>query len=182
MSSSAASEDSETPQPNRIQVAFDLVMAEAVETLQRRGPRAFLRAQTLLKIAEQLQRESGDRIVHLEYHTDPNIEALRQRQADLTWRATDFSEVEAEDNISLTGTCVALKGPRADLQREEGLAKIELLEATRRREEAQARASLVEELDRLQTLVEKDENSVLQKRIDEILRTFDPTIEKEDHE
>lgn len=129
-------------EPGRLQRALVLIEEEAVAAMQAgEGPRSYTRAEKLLAIARAVRKEMGTSV---EDFADDSGGTVRHGNA--------FTITGTGGAVYTGDTAGGLQSGRADMRREHDLAQIEALEARRRRDDAAARASTLEEFERLQNL------------------------------
>jgi len=161
----------------RLEQALDLVSDEAIEILRKgRDPRAFQKVEKLLAIARALRLEMGERVEHVDkdvQNRGPNIDP-------------GTFVINGDQGALQYGGNPAHRPAHRDFQREEKLAQIEAVTARRRRDEAETRFFMVQELERLSKLdtvnMCEEIGEGIQMRIGEIvgdLATLEPN-ESED--
>lgn len=133
----------------RLEQALELVTEEAIRVLDEgRDPRAFQRTEKLLAIARAIRLECGTRVEDVMTTGQKRGGAI---QGNVLWNAEpaynivggpDMPEIHIGGQQNATG----------DFRREEKLAQIEAVAARKRKDDAQARLSMVQELDQLTKL------------------------------
>jgi len=170
---------SEAPSEGRLARALELVTDEAVESLHRgRDPRAYARVETLLKIARALRKEMRARVEDFDAGPSRSGNAFEH-----VHYGDDQSAIRITEDVQgvLVGHGQGSRGGQSDLEREKDLSLIEMREATRRRDEAATRVSMLEELESLGRLIGEIPglaHGPVERRMAEILATIAPPQER----
>lgn len=166
---------SEAAPEGRLARAVELVTDEAVEALQKgRDPRAYARVEALLKIARALRKQIGTRA--------DDFEVGQSQSSPLEYVGPEDDDMRI--NVGTTGIVMGQgqgRGAQGDLEREKDLSLIEMREATRRRDEAATRVSMLEELDVLRRMIGEVPGlarAPVERRMAEILATIAPPQEQ----
>jgi hypothetical protein len=139
----------EAPEPapkGRLEQALDLINDEAVETLQKgRNARGYQRTEKLLAIARALKLECATSV---EDFLEQGVGDGEQKM-----RAPNYQGgvVLGNNDFVFNGGAVPMNAG-GDMQREEKLAQLEAVAARRRRDEAEARLTMVREFKELSDL------------------------------
>lgn len=154
---------------SRLQTVLDLLGEEIQETVGAGNARAYSRAERLLAIAQAVRRELITGPEDL-LEGAPSGKIVHGGQILLRGEMTP----EEED---AWGVVPRTRSATSDMRREQELAQIEAAEARRRRDDGATRVSQLEEIGRIQKLLEdwslpKALQDALRSRQDEITRSI----------
>jgi hypothetical protein len=134
--------DAPSEKPGPLQQALALIEGEAVAAMGLgHGVRGYARTEKLVAIARALRTEIGTRVDDFVGTPEPD--------ATYTGNVRGNALMVDGDTMNIS---MPARGASADMRREQEMAQIEATEARRRRDDAAARVSMLEEFEKLQKI------------------------------